>query len=156
MFVPSWLEFSDTDFTIKFLFGSLHNFDWLDLHSYGPGENVFVIQFTARTFQILPQAYRRTDWRMLENFLSSRFPDKKVSNHRGYWMFYFDTWHLKCRTLSHWPRNSYASSLQDVEERRPLGRQPHNHNFSSLLMLAVTAGAFLLVAWVATKGLFFL
>jgi hypothetical protein len=84
MFVPSRLEFSDTDFTIKFLFRSLHNFVWLDLHSYGPGENVFVIQFTARTFQILPQAYRRTDRRMLENFLSSRFPDKKVSNHRGY------------------------------------------------------------------------
>jgi hypothetical protein len=82
-FVPSQLEFSDTGFTIKFLFRSLHSFDWSDLHSYGPGENVFVIQFTGtRTFQILPQAYRRGDWRMLENFLSSRFPDKKVSNHR--------------------------------------------------------------------------
>jgi hypothetical protein len=43
-----------------------------------------------------------------------------------------------------------------VEERRPLGRQPKDYNFGSLLMLAVTAGAFLLVAWVATKGLFFL
>jgi hypothetical protein len=29
------------------------------------------------------------------------------------------------------------------------------HNFGSLIMLAVTAGAFLLVTWVATKGLFF-
>lgn len=28
-------------------------------------------------------------------------------------------------------------------------------NFGSLLILAVTSGAFLLVAWVATKGLFF-
>jgi hypothetical protein len=26
----------------------------------------------------------------------------------------------------------------------PTARQPHNHNFSSLIMLAVTAGAFLL------------
>jgi hypothetical protein len=43
----------------------------------------------------------------------------------------------------------------DLEKRRPLRRQPHNHNFSSLIMLAVTAGAFLLVTWVATKGLFF-
>jgi hypothetical protein len=39
-------------------------------------------------------------------------------------------------------------------ERRPLRRQPNDHNFGSLLMLAVTAGAFLLITWVATKGLF--
>jgi hypothetical protein len=32
-----------------------------------------------------------------------------------------------------------------VEERRPLRRKPDDHNFDSLLMLAVTAGAFLLV-----------
>jgi hypothetical protein len=42
-----------------------------------------------------------------------------------------------------------------VEEKRPLRRQLEDHNFGSLLMLAVTAGAFLLVTWVATKGLFF-
>jgi hypothetical protein len=42
-----------------------------------------------------------------------------------------------------------------MEERRPLRRQPEDHNFGSLMMLAVTAGAFLLVTWVATKGLFF-
>ena len=42
-----------------------------------------------------------------------------------------------------------------MEERRPLRRQPDDHNFGSLIMLAVTAGVFLLVAWVATKGLFF-
>jgi hypothetical protein len=40
-------------------------------------------------------------------------------------------------------------------KRRPLGRQPNDHNFGSLIMLAVTAGSFLLVARVATKGLFF-
>jgi tetratricopeptide (TPR) repeat protein len=32
-----------------------------------------------------------------------------------------------------------------------LRRQPNDHNFGSLLMLAVTAGAFLLVTWIATK-----
>jgi hypothetical protein len=42
-----------------------------------------------------------------------------------------------------------------MEQRRPLRRQPNDHNFGSLIMLAVTAGAFLLVGWVATKGLFF-
>jgi hypothetical protein len=48
------------------------------------------------------------------------------------------------------PKNTIA----DVEQRRPLRRQLNDHNFVSLLMLAV-AGAFLLVTWVATKGVFF-
>ena len=42
-----------------------------------------------------------------------------------------------------------------MEEKRPLRRQPDDHHFWSLIMLAVTAGTFLLVAWVATKALFF-
>jgi hypothetical protein len=41
--------------------------------------------------------------------------------------------------------------IAHAAEPRPLRRQPNDHNFGSL-MLAVTAGAFLLVAWVATKG----
>jgi hypothetical protein len=41
-----------------------------------------------------------------------------------------------------------------VEQRRPLPRPPNDHNFGSLIMLAVTAGAFLLVTWIATKDLF--
>jgi hypothetical protein len=41
------------------------------------------------------------------------------------------------------------------KERRPLRRRPQDYNFRSLIMLAVTAGAFLLVTWVATKALFF-
>jgi hypothetical protein len=36
-----------------------------------------------------------------------------------------------------------------------LRRQPGDHNFGSLLMFAVTAGAFPLATWIATKGLFF-
>ena len=43
-----------------------------------------------------------------------------------------------------------------VEERRPLRRRSEDHNFDSLMMLAVTAGAFLLVTWIATKALMFL
>jgi hypothetical protein len=42
-----------------------------------------------------------------------------------------------------------------MEKRRSLRPHPNDHNFSSLIMLAVTAGAFLLVTWIATKGLFF-
>ena len=49
-------------------------------------------------------------------------------------------------------RNTIRKSL---EHRRPLRRQPNDHNFGSLVILAVTAGAFLLVTWIATKGLFF-
>jgi len=37
----------------------------------------------------------------------------------------------------------------------PYAGSRNDHNFDSLLMLAVTAGAFLLVNWIATKGLFF-
>jgi hypothetical protein len=39
-----------------------------------------------------------------------------------------------------------------LEEKRPLRQQPDDHNFGSLLMLAVTAGAFLLITWVTTKA----
>jgi hypothetical protein len=41
-----------------------------------------------------------------------------------------------------------------VEEKRPMRRQPDDHHFWSLIVLAVTAAAFLLVLWVATKALF--
>jgi hypothetical protein len=41
-----------------------------------------------------------------------------------------------------------------MDEKRPLRRQADDHHFWSLIMLAVTAGAFLLVVWVATKALF--
>jgi hypothetical protein len=39
-------------------------------------------------------------------------------------------------------------------ERRALRRQPDDHHFWSLIILAVTTGAFLLVTWVVTKALF--
>jgi hypothetical protein len=43
---------------------------------------------------------------------------------------------------------------EPMEEKRPLRRQPEDHHFWSLIMLAVTAAAFLLVVWLATKALF--
>jgi hypothetical protein len=45
--------------------------------------------------------------------------------------------------------------MRKSQEKRPMRRHPDDHNFGSLLMLAVTAAAFLLVTWVATKALFF-
>jgi hypothetical protein len=46
--------------------------------------------------------------------------------------------------------------LSPMDEKRPLRREPDDHNFGSLMMLAVTAGSFLLGTWVATKALFLL
>jgi hypothetical protein len=88
MFVPSRLEFSDSEFTIQFPFRPLHTLNWSDLQYYGFGENVFMIQFAGvGTFQIFPQAFRRGDWRMLKNFLGSTFPDRKASGYFGDRMF---------------------------------------------------------------------
>ena len=42
-----------------------------------------------------------------------------------------------------------------IEEKRPLRRQHGDHHFLSLVVLAVTTDAFLMVTWVATKALFF-
>jgi hypothetical protein len=42
-----------------------------------------------------------------------------------------------------------------MEEKRPLRRQDEDHHFWSLIMLAVTAGAFLLVVWVAARSVLF-
>jgi hypothetical protein len=41
-----------------------------------------------------------------------------------------------------------------VQERRLPRRQSDDHHFGSLLVLAVTAGTFMLVTWIATKSLF--
>jgi len=46
-------------------------------------------------------------------------------------------------------------SLLVMEEKRPLRRQPEGHHFGSPLILAVTAVAFPLVTWVATKAVLF-
>ena len=46
-------------------------------------------------------------------------------------------------------------SREPMVEKRPLRRQPEDHHFWSLKMLAVMAVAFLLIVWVATKALFF-
>ena len=41
-----------------------------------------------------------------------------------------------------------------MKDRLQLRRPPDDHDLGSLLMLAITAGAFLLITWVATKALF--
>jgi hypothetical protein len=41
-----------------------------------------------------------------------------------------------------------------MKDRLQLRRKPDDHHFGSLTTLAVIAGAFLLITWVATKALF--
>ena len=62
---------------------------------------------------------------------------------------------LRCRKTSWTIPRQRIPSREPMEERRPLRRQPEDHHFWSLIKLAATAGAFLLVVWVATKALFF-
>jgi len=88
MFVPARLEFSDSEFIIQFPFRPLHTLNWSDLQYYGSGENVFMIQFASvGTFQIFLQAFRRSERRMLKNFLATTFPDRKASGYFGDRMF---------------------------------------------------------------------
>jgi len=88
-FVPATLEFSSTEFTIKFPFreGCTLSWDELDLY-YRVWGNVLMIQFeTGQTFQILPYAYSREQWQQFMNFLSTRFPDNKASGDIGGTLF---------------------------------------------------------------------
>ncbi|HEY5813354.1 MAG TPA: hypothetical protein VIT23_11975 [Terrimicrobiaceae bacterium] len=79
MFVPTRLEFSETQFTIQFPFRRLYTLEWTDLEYHGPGENVFIIQFSGvGRFLIFAQAFHRSEWRMLMNFLSTTYPKRKA------------------------------------------------------------------------------
>ena len=62
---------------------------------------------------------------------------------------------LRCRETSSMLLRPRNSSREPMEEKRPLRRQPDDHHLWSLIMLAVTAGGFLLVTWIATKALLF-
>ena len=79
MFVPIRLEFTDTDFTIRYLLGRTHTLSWDELEYYGPGNSVFMIQFYGRpAFQIFASAFPRQQWSQLTNFLATQFPDCKA------------------------------------------------------------------------------
>jgi len=88
MFVPMRLEFTDTEFSIQFLWSRVHTISWDELEYYGPGNNVFMIQFYGRqAFQIFPPAFRRDQWYQLTNFLSTEFPDCKADGSFGGGLF---------------------------------------------------------------------
>jgi hypothetical protein len=79
-FVPSWFQYSDNEISLRTLLRQgTHAWDMLD--AYGPGPNVFMIQFKGDggAYQIFPGAYSRKDWQAFKNFLETRFPDQKTS-----------------------------------------------------------------------------
>jgi hypothetical protein len=46
-----------------------------------------------------------------------------------------------------------SPAIPGQEKRRPSRRQPNDHDFGSLIILAVTAGAFLLATWGRHRGI---
>src|SRR5260370_42555579 len=62
MAVPSQLEFTDSNFIIRFPFRRSHTAAWDDLEYYGWFEGVYGLQFPeAGTFSLLPHALPRAD-----------------------------------------------------------------------------------------------
>lgn len=84
MFVPKRLEFTDTYFTIQFFLRRVRTLPWEELKYYGRGNNVFMIQFDReQAFQIFTYAFPKKQWRLLTNFLSNRYPERKASGWIG-------------------------------------------------------------------------
>jgi hypothetical protein len=75
-----------------------------------------------------------------------------TAGRRGYRRGGLYLYALAARRFDCLPRGRVGSL--GVEERRPPRRQSDDQHFGSLLVVAVTAGAFMLVAWIATKALF--
>ena len=84
MFVPVRLEFDRVELTIRYLLRRTRTIPWCELELYGPGNNVFMLQFeTGHTFQIFSAAFSAQDWWELTNFLSTRFPERKADGWAG-------------------------------------------------------------------------
>jgi hypothetical protein len=80
MFVPKLVEFSETEITIATLLGK-YSYAWTDLDCFGPGNNVFKIQFSGdrQPYQIFAGAYSGEEWSKLTNFLNTHFPERKIA-----------------------------------------------------------------------------
>ena len=87
MFVPIQLEFDRVELTIRYLFRRSRTILWYELKSYGPGNNVFVLQFETRTLKIFYQAFAPADWHQLISFLSMRYPECKADGWLGASLF---------------------------------------------------------------------
>ena len=80
MFVPRRLEYSESEFSITNRMARDFNAPWSRLQYYGPGNNVFMIQFEGRqAFQIFAFAFPKEEWNEFALFLTDRFPNKKAT-----------------------------------------------------------------------------
>ena len=84
IFAPRRLEFTDTDLTIQFYLRRAQTLPWNELKYYGRGNSVFLLQFVGQqAFQIFSHAFSKQQWRLLTNFLSNRYPERKASGWIG-------------------------------------------------------------------------
>lgn len=83
MFVPIQLKFDRVDLTICYLFSRSRIIPWCELEYYGPGSNVFVLQFESGSFQIFSEAFAPADWYQLTSFLATRYPERKADGWFG-------------------------------------------------------------------------
>ena len=88
MFVPRYLYFSDSHFSVEFFMRERSIEDWDNLKCWGNGNGVFILQFDGgQTYQILPTAYSPDQWSKLIAFVTSRYPDRKANGWFGPWGF---------------------------------------------------------------------
>jgi hypothetical protein len=88
MFVPRLMEYSEDEITITTLLGK-GTYSWSELYAYGPGNNVFKMQFSGDTqpFQIYAGAYPDDQWSKLRGFLKSKYPQCEAKGFSiGPWM----------------------------------------------------------------------
>lgn len=78
-FVPEVMEYSDRQFHVRFCFRRDRLLLWSDLRHYGPGQNVFLLQFgSEQAIQICATAYRPAEWKTFIDFLKNTYPDRKA------------------------------------------------------------------------------
>jgi hypothetical protein len=84
-FVPVKFQSSDHSLIIKFPFRPTHDIGWDELRFWGnSGEGTFALQFTeGRRFSIALFAFAKSERRQLIDFLSNRFPERKVRSWFG-------------------------------------------------------------------------
>jgi hypothetical protein len=80
MFVPSWFQYSEEEISLRTILRQ-GTYAWDMLDAYGPGPNVFMLQFKGDSgaYQIFSGAYPRKEWQAFKKYLEIRFPERKCS-----------------------------------------------------------------------------
>jgi hypothetical protein len=78
-FRPRSIAYDEEGVQIENIFGRTRTLRWLDLYSYGNGNNVFFLKFEdASNIQILPGGFKRTEWKAFIEFLNREYPDERA------------------------------------------------------------------------------